>query len=279
MGCGGHPPCPPCSGGASPTGDQAPWGHHPKWVAAPWERVSTHPLTGDTLWGGEGGPTAMGLPHAPGGGCRCCCLAVGGLPAPQGTRSPRGFWLHGGPGAGSGPADRGARPFLPPGRRPPRGARVWQGQVRVPQLQGERGRAGDTAGGTDGDPEAGWGVSWCASRGAGGLALLPGEAGGAGRDTGGVPGAPPEPAAALQEGKLLDRVYNTYLLMHTHQTVDFVQKKVRDPHGVHPQPRPGLPGGAPLPPGRVPRGLGSVPPPAPHRVPRAPSTGAAPCAR
>ncbi|KAK4830848.1 hypothetical protein QYF61_013777 [Mycteria americana] len=27
------------------------------------------------------------------------------------------------------------------------------------------------------------------------------------------------------EGKLLDRVYNTYLLMHTHQTVDFVRKK------------------------------------------------------
>ncbi|KAM6090457.1 inositol oxygenase isoform 1-T1 [Theristicus caerulescens] len=27
------------------------------------------------------------------------------------------------------------------------------------------------------------------------------------------------------EGKLLDRVYSTYLLMHTHQTVDFVRKK------------------------------------------------------
>ncbi|KAM6301745.1 inositol oxygenase [Podargus strigoides] len=27
------------------------------------------------------------------------------------------------------------------------------------------------------------------------------------------------------EGKLLDRVYSTYLLMHTHQTVDFVQRK------------------------------------------------------
>uniref|UniRef100_A0A8C4V1M7 Inositol oxygenase n=1 Tax=Falco tinnunculus TaxID=100819 RepID=A0A8C4V1M7_FALTI len=37
----------------------------------------------------------------------------------------------------------------------------------------------------------------------------------------------PEPDAALQEGKLLDRVYNTYLLMHTHQTVDFVRKKVQ----------------------------------------------------
>lgn len=36
----------------------------------------------------------------------------------------------------------------------------------------------------------------------------------------------PEPAAAPQEGKLLDRVYNTYLQMHTHQTVDFVRKKV-----------------------------------------------------
>lgn len=109
-------------------------------------------------------------------------------------------------------------------------------------------------------------MSWGASRGAGGLALLPGEARGAGRDTGGVPGAPLEPAAALQEGKLLDRVYNTYLLMHTHQTVDFVQKKVRDPHGVHLQPHPSLPGGAPLPPGRVPRGLGSPPsaPPCPQ---------------
>lgn len=42
-------------------------------------------------------------------------------------------------------------------------------------------------------------------------------------------GAPQEPDAELQEGKLLDRVYNTYLLMHTHQTVDFVRKKVRPP--------------------------------------------------
>ncbi|GAB0175392.1 inositol oxygenase [Grus japonensis] len=40
-----------------------------------------------------------------------------------------------------------------------------------------------------------------------------------------TPQSPPEPDAALQEGKLLDRVYNTYLLMHTHQTVDFVRKK------------------------------------------------------
>uniref|UniRef100_A0A8C4XVS4 Inositol oxygenase n=1 Tax=Gopherus evgoodei TaxID=1825980 RepID=A0A8C4XVS4_9SAUR len=29
----------------------------------------------------------------------------------------------------------------------------------------------------------------------------------------------------FQAGPLLDRVYNTYLLMHTHQTVDFVRKK------------------------------------------------------
>ncbi|KAM6384246.1 inositol oxygenase [Alca torda] len=39
------------------------------------------------------------------------------------------------------------------------------------------------------------------------------------------PERPPKPAAALQEGKLLDRVYNTYLQMHTHQTVAFVRKK------------------------------------------------------
>lgn len=41
----------------------------------------------------------------------------------------------------------------------------------------------------------------------------------------------PEPSKAKAEyrnytdGKLLDRVYNTYLQMHTHQTVDFVRKK------------------------------------------------------
>ncbi|NXS54994.1 MIOX oxygenase, partial [Brachypteracias leptosomus] len=42
----------------------------------------------------------------------------------------------------------------------------------------------------------------------------------------------PEPGKAkgefrnYTEGKLLDRVYSTYKLMHTHQTVDFVRKKI-----------------------------------------------------
>lgn len=80
------------------------------------------------------------------------------------------------------------------------------------------------------------------------------------------PGAPLDPDAALQGGRLLDRVYSTYLLMHTHQTVDFVRKKVRAPLGppaaggmpqpptLHPTaagpalvPHPSLPGGHPLP--------------------------------
>lgn len=30
----------------------------------------------------------------------------------------------------------------------------------------------------------------------------------------------------LQSGPLLDRVFNTYKLMHSHQTVDFVRRKV-----------------------------------------------------
>lgn len=42
---------------------------------------------------------------------------------------------------------------------------------------------------------------------------------------------PPSPDPLLQEGKLLDRVYNTYLQMHTHQTVDFVRRKVCAPWG------------------------------------------------
>lgn len=130
-------------------------------------------------------------------------------------------------------------------------------------------------------------------------------------------GAPQEPDAELQEGKLLDRVYNTYLLMHTHQTVDFVRKKVRPP----PRPGPSFPTcgppaaggrhaaapptphssaagpalvhqpawGAPTPhmaPGRVPRGFGvaaqvgeGVTIPSACRLHRAPSTGPAPCAR
>ncbi|XP_061203101.1 inositol oxygenase [Neopsephotus bourkii] len=37
--------------------------------------------------------------------------------------------------------------------------------------------------------------------------------------------APPHQYRNYTEGKLLERVYNTYRLMHTHQTVDFVRKK------------------------------------------------------
>ncbi|ETE65019.1 Inositol oxygenase, partial [Ophiophagus hannah] len=31
---------------------------------------------------------------------------------------------------------------------------------------------------------------------------------------------------SFQEGALIDRVYHTYLLMHTNQTVEFVRKKM-----------------------------------------------------
>lgn len=75
------------------------------------------------------------------------------------------------------------------------------------------------------------------------LTLLWGRGGGGG--TGWVKGRPCSPGAFHQdpnpnepqpskdkaelrnytEGKLLDRVYNTYLQMHTHQTVDFVRRK------------------------------------------------------
>lgn len=32
----------------------------------------------------------------------------------------------------------------------------------------------------------------------------------------------------FQTGSLFDRVYNTYKLMHTHQTLDFVKQKVSE---------------------------------------------------
>lgn len=35
--------------------------------------------------------------------------------------------------------------------------------------------------------------------------------------------------SGLQAGPLLDRVFTTYKLMHTHQTVDFVSRKVKVP--------------------------------------------------
>ncbi|XP_019399380.1 PREDICTED: inositol oxygenase [Crocodylus porosus] len=44
-------------------------------------------------------------------------------------------------------------------------------------------------------------------------------------EAGAAPGKPKADFRNYTEGTLLDRVYNTYLLMHTHQTVDFVRRK------------------------------------------------------
>ncbi|XP_019365240.1 PREDICTED: inositol oxygenase isoform X1 [Gavialis gangeticus] len=44
-------------------------------------------------------------------------------------------------------------------------------------------------------------------------------------EAGAAPGKLKADFRNYMEGMLLDRVYNTYLLMHTHQTVDFVRRK------------------------------------------------------
>lgn len=37
----------------------------------------------------------------------------------------------------------------------------------------------------------------------------------------------------FQSGALFDRVFNTYKLMHTNQTVDFVERKVNTARGIY----------------------------------------------